>query len=211
MHCLGVIPAAGEGSRWGGYYKELLPCGDGEWLIDRTIEAMRRGGADAVLVVASHEKLPVLAGHLRRPALPLYFAIQRGDNDIWSAIEESFGFPATRFLFAMPDTYYPVDAFEAAGRGPFALGLHDTRRPERFGVLVGGQVANKQAMEPGVYRAWGLLAWSSTAVQHWQRTKPADYTDAINGAIAEFGLQHWPLDYYYDMASFADYQEWLCR
>jgi dTDP-glucose pyrophosphorylase len=209
MPVLGVIPAAGKGSRWGGYYKELLPCGDGEWLIDRTVEAMLCGGADAVLIVTRIEKMAALAEHLRYASLPVYFTIQHGDNDIWSAIEESFGFIADRYLFAMPDTYFPLDAFETVTGGSFSLILHETTRPERFGVLVEGTVINKAELTPGTYSAWGLLSWDRQVVRFWQRIRPGGYTDAINTAIREFGLDYWTIPYYYDMATFEDYQGWI--
>ena len=70
--------------------------------------AAEKGGADALLIIASTDKIGVLSRHMseKHPEKSVYFAIQRGTNDIWSAIEESFAYPADVFLFAMPDTLY---------------------------------------------------------------------------------------------------------
>jgi hypothetical protein len=217
VYKLGVIPAAGNGSRWGGYHKELLPCGNGGFMIDHTIDAMSRGGADALLIIANVDKIGLLSRHLSRnhrhlskhPGLPIFYVIQCGTNDIWSAIVESFGYPADRYLFAMPDTLYPVDAFEGNFDAPFLLGVHQTDEPERFGVLREGRVVNKQPGKSGL--AWGLLSWSWAVVELWQRRYITDYTDGINKAIEEFGLSTWDIRFYRDMASFNDYQGWLCQ
>ena len=205
MFRLGLVPAAGTGSRWGGFYKELLPCGNGEWLLDRTLQVLKRGNADAALIVTSQDKLPALSRHLADPPLPLYFAIQRGHNDIWSAIEESFAIRADLTLFAMPDTYLPLDAFGNSGHGHFGMGTFETNRPDRFGVLYNGRVVNKQQLPDGFYNAWGVLSWSGACVDFWRRHPPGGYTDAINLALGRYDPQLWQLAYYHDMASWADY------
>lgn len=208
MARLGVIPAAGKGTRWGGFLKELLPVGDSTHLIDHSVRAMQLGGADVVLVVTSVEKISILSRHLgHRHNIPIYYAIQGGDNDIWSAIEESFAWSAQHYLFAMPDTVYPLDAFMHIPKGHFSLGIFETDMPERFGVLWEGQIINKARLPCRECQAWGLLAWSSECVQMWREEKPRDYTHAINLAIDEYGLSKWPVGYYYDMATWADYAD----
>jgi len=206
---VGVIPAAGTGSRWGGYTKELLPCGEGRWLLDRTLDAMQQGGAEAALIVTNERKASPLADHLTDAPLPVFFAVQRHPGDIYGAMAESFPFPADDFLFAMPDTVFPVDTFQQAGKGGFGIGIFETTTPERFGVLEGGRVVNKQPLGPGLYDAWGVLRWDRRVVDYWQRVTPADYTDALNLAIGRFRLHTWRLDYYYDMATWADYEAFV--
>ena len=39
MKKLAIVPAGGLGSRWGGYPKFLLPCGDREWMLDHVIRS----------------------------------------------------------------------------------------------------------------------------------------------------------------------------
>lgn len=218
MTILGVIPAAGNGSRWGGCYKELLPCGDGEWLLDRTAKAMLNGGADALLIVTQPDKVAAHAAHMAgKVDAPIYYVMQRGDNDIWSAIEESFDYPADNYLFGMPDTYFPLDAFVDLPAGHFGLGLFETNTPERFGVLNGRGVVNKTALPPGKYLAWGLLRWDSSVVETWKHcqenwpTPIPNYTDALNLFVYDNKQVSWIIPYYHDFATYADYQQWMAN
>lgn len=207
---LGLIPAAGKATRWTGHIKELLPIGGGCCLIDHTVQAMVGGGVDAILVVTSGEKLPVLQGHLHgRYTLPIFYTIQRGNNDIWSAITEAFPFRPDWTLFAMPDTLYPVDVFKWLTKRPFELGVFETGQPERFGVLRDGAVVNKRPLEGDAFAAWGVLAWHKDVQTLWESNPPLDYTDAINLALANFYHSTRYMDFYHDMASFEDYQEWM--
>ena len=211
MYKLGVIPAAGKGSRWGGYHKELLPCGSGRLLIDHTIEAMALGGADAFLVVASREKIGTLARHIsqKHEGKQVYYAIQRGANDIWSAIVESFQIPADVYMFAMPDTLYSKSFFDFDMTSNFVLGLFTTEMPERFGTLRNRQIVNKEPGDDDSYMAWGTLVWSHECVQFWRAAQPENYTDAINRAIDKFGLHGIGMDFYHDMATYEDYHDYL--
>lgn len=205
---LGIVPAAGKASRWGGSFKELLPCGQGQHLIDRTITAMRLGGADNVLVITNPEKISAHATHLAHRE-QVYFGLQQETTDIWGAIQASFPLAGDYNLFAMPDTYYPANAFEGQTFSqPFYLGVFDTPTPERFGVLVDKKVVNKRA-PAGEYKAWGLLVWSQEVVDYWRGLYIANYTQAINLAIKEFGLHTFLIPYYYDMATWEDYQKFL--
>jgi MobA-like NTP transferase domain len=211
MTRLGIIPAAGNGSRWGGYYKELLPCGEGEWLLDRCANAMINGGADAVLVVTRPDKVGVHSAHLDGLVnVPVFYAMNTDpDGDMWGSIVKSFDYPADDYLFAMPDTYFPMDGFSRwDGRG-FGMGLFETNAPERFGVLVDNVVVNKVSLRPGNYRAWGLLFWEKYHVDYWLEHQPADYTQAINRALQISPENIVDLNYYYDFATFSDYAHWM--
>jgi CTP:molybdopterin cytidylyltransferase MocA len=90
MTITGIIPAAGTGSRWGGYYKELLPTGHNEHLIDRAVLTCRVGGAERVVIITTPEKISAHASHFRYRDSDIIFKIQDGVNDIYSAIESSF-------------------------------------------------------------------------------------------------------------------------
>lgn len=204
---LGIIPAAGKGSRWGGYNKELLPVSPGCWLINYTVDAMLRGGADALLVVTNETKLPALVAHLK--GVPVYYALQRGNRDIWSAIEEGLDLPADYYLFGMPDTLYPADVFERMN-GAFSMGLFETTTPERFGVLHGGHVVNKQRLDGDVFKAWGVLGWSRSTAELWRDRQPETYTEAINMALEDVrDTQYIDMATYHDMATFKDYHDYL--
>ena len=211
MKTLGVIPAGGKASRWGGYLKELLPLYDGLSIIDHSVEAMEAASVDAILVVTNRAKLAPLASHLgRRPwYVPILYAVEERGLDIWGGILEALRVEADEYLFAMPDTFYPPGAFQVRPESDFALAIHQTAKPERFGILQGNQVINKREHPPGVYDAWGLIAWSGRVAELWRAADIGNYTEAINAAIEGFGLKTWHIDYYHDMATFDDYRDWI--
>lgn len=203
---LGIIPAAGNGSRWGGFQKMLLPIHD-SWLINKVIETMRFAGADKILVVANSQTLPLLSNHLKNE--DVFYAIQQKNQDIWGAIQESFPIADEVNLFAMPDTVFDADIFTKM-EGDFCLGVHETDTPERFGVLLDGRVVNKKKMK-GSYPAWGTLMWSRDVVDFWQAYPIRDYTTAINMAMTTFGYSTAKMKNYYDMASWEDYHDLVQR
>jgi hypothetical protein len=213
MSKVGIIPAAGKAERWGGVIKELLPTGHDERLIDTAIMAMAFGGADRIIVVTSSEKIGPLAQYLdhRYDQLPIHYILQRGDNDIWSAIETSFDLAGDLNLFAMPDTIIPLASFlQPVNEFDFTFGTFKTRQPERFGVFHEGEIVNKDPGLPaGTYDAWGVLAWSKRVVEFWQRKIWSDYTTGLNSAYQYFPAHIFGLDFYFDMASWADYQAFV--
>ncbi len=221
---LGVVPAAGVASRFGGTRKELLPISNGEAVIDRAMQALGRA-TDAILVVTSQDKLPILAQYLdgQQYGAPVFYAIQGGGNDIMGAILTALDFPAERYLFAMPDTIIEDDAFSTYPSTDFSMGLFETDTPERFGVLHERRIVNKYPGShfyptPGPYQAWGVLSWSQKCAVYWQELAERyslgtgiggdelSYTTAINWAIERFGLSHWQMGSYRDMADISEYQ-----
>jgi hypothetical protein len=218
MSVLGVVPVAGKGSRWGGYYKELLPTADGEWFLDRTINSMKAAGADKICVVTSVEKITTHVTHIKQKYDGVFYVIQQGDNDIWSAMKESLLFAGDYNLFAMPDTYFPKDTFSNAidefnedFQADFYLGIHETNHPERFGVIINDAVENKStALPKGVtYTAWGTLLWTRQVAEFWMEHPPESYTGAINAAMAKFRWGTFPMAYYLDMARWEDYGNFI--
>jgi dTDP-glucose pyrophosphorylase len=213
MNILGVIPAAGEGSRWGGYYKELLPIGNRGWMLDRIITCMNN--AQNILIVSSKNKINAHVQHLESHGFTniLYTIQRRTDLDIFGAIYESLKIPGDYNLFAMPDTYIPENTFQHHFDKDFHVGVFKTTTPERFGVLSSDRTfVNKQNLSGGQYLAWGTLVWSKRVAEFWRELKPLpDYTEAINLAIQEFGLNTFLMDYYYDLATWADYVEFIDR
>lgn len=214
---LGVVPCGGKADRWGGMVKELVPIGHGRWLIDQSLEAMRVAGVDRYCIVTSRAKIHTLVEHFRKEKYrdyDLFYVIQRQQKDLWEAMTESFPFADDVNVFAMPDTVFHPEAFRNLLRAgpppPFALGVFDTETPERFGVLVDGHFVDKpQGLPPGRYPAWGTLVWRREVVEEWRRTKPADYTEAINCGVRAFGLHSFPLHYYHDFASWDFYRRWV--
>lgn len=210
MSILGIIPAAGEGKRWGGYFKELLPIGY-DTLLDRSISAMFAGGADKIAIVSKPDKITTHAKHLsKRNADNIFFAIQNYMPELYGAVDAALPFSEDLNYFCMPDTYFPETAFKRDfSKADFHLGLFETTTPERFGVLYRGKVFDKQRGPKGVYEAWGVLVWSRKVSEFWYEIEPKNYTYAINLAMENFNWDTFELDYYYDMASWKDYEEFI--
>jgi len=204
---LGVIPAAGKAERWGGLLKEFLPLQDGVTLMDRTLSALMIGGCDATLIITNRDKLQAHANHLKN--WQMYYAIQLGAKDIWSAIMESLPMHGRMNYFAMPDTYYPINIFTKMGNDHFNIGYADTDRPDQCGVLTEHGIVNKQQMPPGIYKGWGVLSWSGKVAQFWIENinNIKTYTQAFNMAIDNFGFSITKMDYFHNMHSWNDYKE----
>jgi len=206
---LGIIPAAGQSVRFGGVLKEMLPISDGVTLIKRTLTALHNGGCDTCLIVTNRDKLPAHAQHLKDWAA--IYSIQRGRKNIWSAVAESLPIHGKVNLFAMPDTYYPADAFTNILEGDFALGVFETSTPERFGVLKDGKIVDKQVLPAGKYQAWGVLGWSDSVARYWISCfdEINSFDQAISMAMDKFGYTVKTMEYYRDLAGWSDYHEFM--
>lgn len=207
---IGLIPAGGKGSRWGGYHKMLLPCGEHEWLLDRCIRALQLGGATDIYIAIREEDYITLTNHiaLRTDLDKVFFVAVPGVKDFYEAFEISHRF-GNRILFAMPDTYFPLDAFVDTPESDLVFGLHQTNSPERFGVLHNGEITNKSSDLTGRFNAWGTLEWSPAVSAFWAEQDLDDYTEALNLAIKKFGYGTTNLAYYYDMASWEHYLNFM--
>lgn len=216
MSILGIIPAAGEGSRWGGYFKELLPVKD-KTLIDRSIVAMRMGGAKKIAVVSKPDKIATHSKYLSNRHSRIFYLIQSHKPELFGAVDEALNYAMDYdyTYFAMPDTYFPLFTFQRDfSHADFHLGLFLTQATERFGVLYNGVVVDKQKfckvdVFGQTFSAWGVLIWNKKVSKFWWEKEPKDYTDAINLAMKNFTWDTFYLDYYYDMASWKDYEEFI--
>ena len=202
LNSLGILPAAGKATRFNGYFKELLPIGD-ITILEQAAEVLGPL-CDEVLLVSSREKI---SEHVRVMGHSVKYAIQQGDNDIWSAIIESFFIEAKRYYFMMPDCV--TSPFPVIEGVDFVLGTFVTDDPGRFGVLHNGVIIDKDAKQAIPAQAWGVLSWTKAVVDFWKQSYVVNYTDGFNQAMAEFGFDTFELNYYYDMASFDDYVRYL--
>jgi hypothetical protein len=211
---LGIIPAAGKGERWGGFYKELLPIGDNRWLIDNTIDAMKTVGCERICLVTSPEKIHVHVQHFNKEKykdLNIFFVINKG-KEMWDSIVASFPYTEEYNYFAMPDTLYPVDSFpNKISFNIFGMGLFKTDKPERFGILKDGTIMNKMnCFGKKPFTAWGTLCWAKdTYEEFWKDKGIPNYTEAINVILRDGIYLEYVLDYYYDFATFKDYEEYI--
>ena len=212
MNRLGLIPAAGEASRWNGTMKELLPIGEEGSLLSRTIAVMERGAARPTMIVTSPRKATSIFQHLAGRHEGIGYVLQSDKSrDVWGAIRESFAYNPAWTLYAMPDTYVPLDAFYRKMTSDFMLGVFRTDKAERFGVINAlGTIDDKPERLAGTKQwAWGVLAWSRRVVDFWkaQDYQIESHTDAFNQAIQKFGCESFKLDYYYDISNWSDYEE----
>lgn len=202
---LGIVPAAGKATRFGGTIKEMLPIGD-QTLIQRVMKQMSGAGVTRFLVVTNWIKGSVHEEHLKRWRASY---VMQKKPEIWGAVQESFLYTAERNLFVMPDTCLEglrlLDA-------DLVLGCFETFTPERFGVILNGRVVDKQPMslKPWPYLAWGALQWSKPVMEFWAAGKFESLPEALTAAMQEFGYRTYLLSEYHDMATFQDYQELIC-
>ena len=202
---LGIIPAAGKARRFGGVLKELLPLPNGVSFIAEAVLRLRNY-CDDIVVVTSEEKI---RDHSLELGGNVFYAIQEDERDIYGAMVTGMHFDADHYLFTMPDTYMPRNSFSGYCNEPFAMGMHETMTPERFGCLTDGLVINKNENIPTPAQAWGLLAWSRETKKFWKAWDVMTYTDAINVGISNFDYVTWNLGFYHDNASIEDYMQLL--
>ena len=147
---LGIVPAAGRGSRIQplGFSKELLPVGsriDGaverpcavsEYLVSRMIAA----GADKVCFVIGPGKSDILeyyaAGYERASTV---FVVQPAPAGLCDAIFRAAPLidDDEQVLIGLPDTvWYPEDGFAALPDGALSFLLFPVERPEFFDAVI---------------------------------------------------------------------------
>jgi len=203
---LGIIPAAGKADRWGGYPKELLPISSDHTFMSRAVDSLLMCGCDLVMVVTNPAKIHLHSYHLKEKN-DLVFVNQQGE-ELWGAIKTAVSYPADEYFFMMPDTYVPPLPFPRSLKEEFSMGLFATSEPESFGMVVDGQIIDKQLSVAAGF-AWGALAWKQTVVQFWSDKSYPSHTEAFNDAIATFGYGEWFLDYFFDIGSMRRYAEFL--
>lgn len=214
MTIKGFVTAAGKGSRWGLYYKELLPVCNNSWLLDESIKRLENAGVDEVIIITTPEKVTTHSTHLRdRFDIPISYVMQRG-NELWGAIRTACLHSGDINLLTMSDTLPSKDCFDFNYKGyDFGLGAFLTSEPERFGVITkeaGKLVVKDKYKAEGVAHAWGTFWFSKTIAYDWLHRKELEnYTDGINYALHNFNYEVIDFGRYYDMADFIRYKEFL--
>jgi hypothetical protein len=204
---LGVIPAAGRATRFGGIFKELLPIGEDEYLLDHAIRQSAALGADHALVVTRIEKRPWHESHVYRhvDGVPVDFIEQRHGGDLWGAIRTTFPL-REKSILVMPDTVFACD-------GPLpdcdlAFGVFVTDTPERFSIVEHDRIITKQPAE-GKHLAWGCVWWSERVIDHWEQSAFTHYDRAFESAMQRFGYTLVPITQYCDLGTWASYQSYV--
>src|SRR6267378_5282988 len=185
--CIGLLPAAGLGSRLAPfrYPKELMPIAfslSGEnslphprLAIDFSLEAMRAAGVKRALVVISDLKVEIMRclGNGGNHALDLCYIHQSVPVGLADAVDHCFEWTkGQQVCLALPDTIVrPINAFATLCaenlRVPcdLHLGVFPTEHPERFGPVrfdPSGRVMEvlEKPKRTEVMNTWGIAVWS---------------------------------------------------
>lgn len=212
MTRLGIVPAAGNGKRFGGAFKELLPISNNETLLSRTLTFLVDIPVDRTLIITNAHKYA--AHSLTADRFDALLVQQMyHEHDAWDAIAESFAYAGDRNYYLQPDTYIPARSHVGEiPDGDFVMGLFATSHPERFGVVWDGAIYDKEDTFRGsIQLAWGLVIWSGAVVEFWKRNieRITTHTQAFNMAMKEFGYNTFKLPFYYDVSCFEDYKRLL--
>src|SRR4051812_39049764 len=168
---LGVIPAAGAGSRIQplAFSKELLPVGvrlDGgverpravsEYLVERLILA----GADRLCVVISPGKSDILAYYGGSvDGVPICYAVQPSPAGLCDAVFRALPFarPGETMAVGLPDTvWFPRDALSGLPDDRLSFLLFPVKSPQLFDAVVtddAGAVLDIQVKTPRPTSCW---------------------------------------------------------
>lgn len=215
MSRLGIIPAAGRGTRWGSYIKELLPTGTNRFLLDDCIDTLKNGGCDRFCIITNPEKAGIISQHvgLHCPNIDVFYVIDTNPQSMWGSLKLALPFCEKDNLMMMPDTVVPPYAFK--GLDTFAhiqFGTFTTTTPERFSVFDGPTIVCKNKAYTGrTMEAWGLVAWTKQVSNFWldKLNEIEDYDHAFNMALNLFSSHKFHIPWYYDNASWPDYAQML--
>jgi len=198
---LGIVPCSGQASRWGGYPKYLLPCGKGEFLLDRLIYQF------PCLRVVVIGDAPEIRNHLTRLNIQVDFVNQIKDWDLYGAIYAALPIEADYYYMGMPDTYLPDHIFQEMDLDGFSIGTFWTDRPEKYGMIRDDQIIDKQPGEPGW--AWGCLGWNRQVRDFWLSLDLQNFPEILSATIQEFGCEYIEMPFYFDMENYDSYVRFL--
>lgn len=213
----GIVIAAGGATRFGGYYKELLPISEGRHLLDAAIERCFIGGADKVFLVTNRGKIDTHAYHLAGKdylddsKIILLISEDLG-QDFWGSIYTALlrcDMRSAEVIFTMSDTFIPSDTFKGfEGTRPVCYAF-ETDDPSNYGIIQDGEITNKPDIT-GSGLAWGAWTWDTFSTQKLLTAGPdITYTEAFNLLLPEASIEK--MDYYYDMGDFARYKKFCCE
>lgn len=205
MNRLGILPAGGQASRFGGLYKELLPVSNGENALQGAYRRLLP--CDRIVVITTPEKIGLHATHLPHA----HFILSR-DANLWHALQPALAMPADEYYFTMPDTVWQ-GAWPKEPYNGLSLGLFETYEPERFGVLHGNKIHDKATWpQTDTFKlAWGAVSWNREVRDLWLKEahKLPDFTAALNLAMKVIGYACFQLSDYHDFANLDYYTKYL--
>lgn len=149
---IGLVPAAGEGKRIGGVFKELLPFDSRKGIdnprrvIDASLDQLEDGGVDVTYVITSPKKASSHMGYLgsKHGNMKIAYLCQEAPTGLSRAVDLIGSYIETgdMICFAMPDTvFWPHGAILELLReqnitdADLVLGLHKVKDPSPFGMV----------------------------------------------------------------------------
>jgi len=206
---IGIIPAGGKATRWGGFPKELLPTNASWTLLDRMFMLQTRALVDRVMLVSSKDKYLLHKWYVEDKRGWPNASIILADSVKDSIIHAINAVGDADFIFSMPDTITDIPLFPETIDAPLMLGLFETELSDRFGMIRDGQIVDKQDGPPG--QAWGAFMFTNEVARFWRRVEKdcEDHTELLNAAMKEFKGGSWTINMYHDIASFNDYLRML--
>ncbi len=173
---LGIVPAAGAGSRLQplAFSKEMLPVGStfdehgverpkavSEFLVERMLHA----GADRICFVISPEKTDIIPYYARHRASHRFcYVVQERPRGLCDALFRALQVMRDddQVLVGLPDTvWFPLEGFSLLPDGELSFLLFPVDEPHRFdAVLTAGNVVTEiqvKADQPGTSWVWGAF------------------------------------------------------
>jgi dTDP-glucose pyrophosphorylase len=182
---LGIVPAAGAGSRLQplAFSKEMLPVGSArdehgverpkavsEFLVERMIAA----GADRVCFVLSPEKIDIIPYYARHPMGRRFcYVVQERPRGLCDALFRALHVlrDDEDVLIGLPDTvWFPVEGFSLLPSDELSFLLFPVEDPSRFDAVLtdaSGAVTEirVKAREPGTAWVWGAFRMPARTFQ----------------------------------------------
>lgn len=207
---IGFLPTAGTNERWGAGYKELLPLGEKQWLLDNAIHSLFEVGCSEVVIATSPIKASVHMLHIQRLGIENVSFIL-GGNTMWETMQNYFPYSIghQETMMMLPDTMTDISQAVSTPDSILTFGTFLTHEPERFSILVEDQFLTKPHNLTGKYRAWGAVRWNTVVSQFWMSTRPLSYDHAFNMAMEEYHWNQFDLPFYYDFANWNEYDSYL--
>jgi len=213
---IGFIPAAGTNARWGSGYKELLPIGEGEWLLSNTIKTLQAIGCDKFFIGTSTEKISSHLNFLKQTGQDHNVCFTIGGRTMWETIYRFLPVAYERVVMIMPDTIVEFHNW-VPGTADFELGLFETKTPERFSVYQNECLIKKPVSFPkGIYRAWGAVSWSPQVSRDWMlkyhlrhSEERDEYNEAFMHAMKHYKTNFFDIQFYRDFADWKDYYSFI--
>ncbi len=215
-----IIPAAGKATRFNGIHKELAPLPNGNTSLSHALDLARASAAIDIIVLTHSSKWWLHSEFIRlyekqrniKPGLIRLVMQQDYTYDLWSAIIQGLYMQPDLKAggLILPDTITDFNPeYAQTSHDGLSFGVFDTHEPQRFSIIQDEQIITKPDYLPeGIYKAWGVVLWSAIAQRRLRELSITRYDDAFQQVMDRLGHETFPLDYYYDLGTYAAYVDY---